>query len=132
MEKKIRTVFTRSEKEKIIEKSRFITYCAHVESDWRERRRRSMDGDTDVAGDAFGDADGVAGGSRKNLNFSTGSASTERFISQEDVKRLQNFYWDKYKVRLSYKEAEQILLVEMKDKKPAPPAPRGPQKPFKK
>ena len=56
----------------------------------------------------------------------------KRFISQEDVKRLQNFYWDKYKVRLSYKEAEQILLVEMKDKKPAPPAPRGPQKPFKK
>lgn len=33
MGKKIRTVFSPCEKEKIIEKSRFITYCAHVESE---------------------------------------------------------------------------------------------------
>ena len=37
MEKKIRTVYTRSETEKIIEKSRFITYCAHVESEEEAR-----------------------------------------------------------------------------------------------
>ena len=33
MEKSVRTVFARHESEKIIEKSRFLTYCAHVESD---------------------------------------------------------------------------------------------------
>ena len=33
MEKKIRTVFTPCEREKIIEKSRFITYATHVESE---------------------------------------------------------------------------------------------------
>lgn len=30
---KVRTVYARHEREKIIEKSRFITYCAHVESE---------------------------------------------------------------------------------------------------
>ena len=33
MEKQIRTVYAPCEREKIIEKSRFITYCAHVESE---------------------------------------------------------------------------------------------------
>ena len=33
MEKQIRTVYAPCEKEKIIEKSRFITYCAHIESE---------------------------------------------------------------------------------------------------
>ena len=37
MEKKIRTVFSPCEKEKIIEKSRFITYCAHAESEEEAR-----------------------------------------------------------------------------------------------
>ena len=59
-----------------------------------------------------------------------GKHQDKRYISQDDVKRLQNLYWDKYKVRLSYKEAEQILKVEMKDQKPAP-APRYPHKPQK-
>ena len=33
MDKAIRTVFSPSEREKMIEKSRFITYCAHIESE---------------------------------------------------------------------------------------------------
>ncbi len=33
MEKSLRTVFARHESEKIIEKSRFLTYCAHIESE---------------------------------------------------------------------------------------------------
>ena len=33
MEKSIRTVFAPHEYEKVIEKSRFLTYCAHVESE---------------------------------------------------------------------------------------------------
>jgi uncharacterized YigZ family protein len=37
MEKQIRTVYSPCEREKIIEKSRFITYCAHVESEEEAR-----------------------------------------------------------------------------------------------
>ena len=37
MEKQIRTVYSPCEKEKIIEKSRFITYCAHVENEEEAR-----------------------------------------------------------------------------------------------
>ena len=37
MEKAVRTVFAEYEKEKIIEKSRFITYCAHAESEEEAR-----------------------------------------------------------------------------------------------
>ncbi len=33
MEKSLRTVFARHESEKMIEKSRFLTYCAHIESE---------------------------------------------------------------------------------------------------
>ena len=33
MEKSVRTVYARHESEKIIEKSRFLTYSAHVESE---------------------------------------------------------------------------------------------------
>ena len=33
MDKSIRTVFARHESEKVIERSRFITYCAHVETE---------------------------------------------------------------------------------------------------
>lgn len=64
-------------------------------------------------------------------------------ISQGDIMRLQDFYWKKYRVKLSKKEAERILIADGRDrgprdfahnpppppkgKKPAPP--RGPQKP---
>lgn len=37
MEKSVRTVFARHESEKVIEKSRFITYCAHVETEEEAR-----------------------------------------------------------------------------------------------
>ncbi len=42
-----------------------------------------------------------------------GKHQDKRYIGQEDVKRLQNFYWMKYKVKLSYKEAEKILMADM-------------------
>ena len=38
MEKSVRTVFSRHESEKIIEKSRFLTYSAHVESEEEARQ----------------------------------------------------------------------------------------------
>ena len=63
-------------------------------------------------------------------------------ISQGDIARLQEFYWKKYRVKLSKKEAEKILLVERNGRgqrgfvqnPPAPPKghkpePRGPQRP---
>ena len=66
-------------------------------------------------------------------------------ISQGDIARLQDFYWKKYRVKISKKEAEKILLVEMRDKgrrdfaHMPPPPPRdkkpgdkGPQRPPRK
>ena len=66
-------------------------------------------------------------------------------ISQRDIERVQDFYWMKYRVRLSKKEAEKILMEDMKGRhgvykphgpKPGPhpmkPEPRGPQKPPRK
>ena len=63
-------------------------------------------------------------------------------ICQGDIERLQDFYWKKYRVRLSKNEAEKILLVEMRDKhrrdfaynkpnrpKGNKPVPKGPQRP---
>lgn len=37
-------------------------------------------------------------------------------ICQGDIERLQDFYWKKYRVRLSKNEAEKIILVEMLDR----------------
>lgn len=60
-------------------------------------------------------------------------------ISQRDIERLQDFYWDKYRIRLSKKEAEKILIAERRDRRdfdrhPQPPkggkpGPEGPQNP---
>ncbi len=40
----------------------------------------------------------------------------EKAICQDDVRRLQNYYLMKYDVRLSKKEAEKILIENMRDK----------------
>ena len=45
-----------------------------------------------------------------------GKPMDEKNISEWEIERLQNYYWKKYKVRLSRKEAENILIAEMKDK----------------
>ena len=63
-------------------------------------------------------------------------------ISQGDIARLQDFYWKKYRVKLSKKEAEKILIVQMRERgrhdfaHVAPPPkgqrpirPQGPQRP---
>jgi hypothetical protein len=52
-------------------------------------------------------------------------------ISQGDIARLQYFYWKKYRVKISKKEAERILLADMRDRGPRdfahnpPPPPKG-------
>ena len=38
-------------------------------------------------------------------------------ISQGDIARLQDFYWKKYRVKLSKKEAEKILIAEKRDRR---------------
>ena len=52
-------------------------------------------------------------------------------ISKGDIERLQDFYWKKYRVKISKKEAERILIADMKDRGPRdfthnpPPPPNG-------
>ena len=64
-------------------------------------------------------------------------------ISQGDIKRVQDFYWMRYRVKLSKKEAVKILMEDRRDfahrphdQRPAPrpmkPEPRGPQRPPRK
>ena len=55
-----------------------------------------------------------------------GGPMYEKAISKGDIVRLQEFYWMKYRVRLSKKEAERILIENMKDKGPKPRGPQGP------
>ena len=38
-------------------------------------------------------------------------------ISQGDILRLQDFYWRKYKMKISKKEAERILLADARDRR---------------
>ena len=65
-------------------------------------------------------------------------------ISQRDIERVQDFYWMKYRVRLSKKEAVKILMEDRREfahkshgpkpaQKPGPmkPAPRKPLPPRK-
>ena len=74
-----------------------------------------------------------------------GPRMDEKAICQNDIERLQDYYWKKYRVKISKKEAEKILLVEMRDKgrrdfaHMPPPPPRdkkpgdkGPQRPPRK
>ena len=66
----------------------------------------------------------------------------KKAICQRDIERLQDFYWDKYRIRLSKKEAERILIENRRygrdfDRYPQPPKggkpePKGPQKPPRK
>ena len=66
----------------------------------------------------------------------------EKAISQGDIVRLQDFYWKRYRVKLTRREAERILLEQRRDRGPRevshrhphPPVvhkdgPRGPQGP---
>ena len=52
-----------------------------------------------------------------------GGPMNVKTICQRDIEKLQDFYWKKYRVKLSRKEAEKILLVDMKDRV------RGPKRP---
>ena len=60
-----------------------------------------------------------------------GRPMDDKTISQWEVERLQEYYWKKYRVKLSKKEAERILLEESRDRGPRdfahnpPPPPKG-------
>lgn len=57
-----------------------------------------------------------------------GKPMYEKAICQNDIVRLQNFYWMKYRIRLSRIEAKNILIAERRDICRLP-AHRGPQRP---
>ena len=42
-----------------------------------------------------------------------GGPMHEKAICQHDIEKLQSFYWKKYRVRLSKREAEKILIAQM-------------------
>ena len=48
----------------------------------------------------------------------------KKAFNQRDVERFQDFYWKKFRVKLSRKDAERILFCHKFDY-------RGPQGPFK-
>ena len=60
-----------------------------------------------------------------------GKPMNGKTIRQSDIKRLQEFYWKKYRVRITRREAERILLEEMRDRGPydfhktPPPPPKA-------
>ena len=63
-----------------------------------------------------------------------GKPMNGKTIRQSDISRLQEFYWKKYRVRLSKKEAERILVEEMRSGVPfdfhkTPPPPPNVKKP---
>ena len=66
-------------------------------------------------------------GMEMHENRKSGGYMGGKAVSQGDIARLQDFYWKKYRVKLSKKEAENILLVDMRDKRHFDNN-RGPQK----
>ena len=63
-----------------------------------------------------------------------GKPMNGKTIRQSDIKRLQEFYWKKYRVRITRREAERILLEDMRDRGPydfhkTPPPPPKAKKP---
>ena len=45
-----------------------------------------------------------------------GGPKIEKAICQSDIMRVQEIYWTKYRVKLSKKEAEKIVLAESRDR----------------
>ena len=59
-----------------------------------------------------------------------GRPMTRKAIRKGDIKRVQDFYWMKYRIRLSKKEAEKIIMEDMKDRRARHDlGPRKPQRP---
>ena len=52
-----------------------------------------------------------------------GKPMDDKTISQWEIEKLQDYYWKKYRVKLSRQEAEKILLAEKRDQHKD----RGPQ-----
>ena len=74
-------------------------------------------------------------GMEMHENRKPGGPMNKKAICQGDVKRLQDLYWKKYRIRLSRSEAERILISEMRDRDRfahRPPMGRPPQKPKRK
>ena len=70
-------------------------------------------------------------GMEMHMGMKPGRPMDKKAISEGEIRQLQDFYWRKYKVKISRKEAEKILIAERKDCRDHRPGagPRGPQKP---
>ena len=70
-------------------------------------------------------------GMEMNDHRRPGGPVNDRRISDKDIERVQDYYRRKYNVKLTRKEAERILIEDMRDRgrpnRPAPP--KGPQRP---
>ena len=55
-------------------------------------------------------------GMEMKMDRRPGGPMDKKAICQGDIEKVQRFYRMKYGVRLSRKEAERILLVEMRDR----------------
>lgn len=55
-------------------------------------------------------------GMEMKMDRRPGGPMDKKAICQGDIERLQNFFRMKYGVKLSRKEAERILVVEMREK----------------
>ena len=61
---------------------------AHIESDWKERKRRLTGvGEEDDSENVGKRSNGVSG-SRQDLNYPTGTSTADRFISQEEIEDI--------------------------------------------
>ena len=47
-----------------------------------------------------------------------GKPMNGKAISQADVVRVQNFYWQRYRIKLSRRDAERILIEDARSKRP--------------
>ena len=71
--------------------------------------------------------DGKRPGMEMKFAKKPGRPMDGKAISQRDVERVKDFYWMKYRVRLSKKEAVKILMEDRKDRGEFAHKPHGPK-----
>ena len=54
-------------------------------------------------------------GMEMQIGKKPGGPKIEKAICQSDIMRVQEMYWQKYRIKLSKKEAEKIILAERRD-----------------
>ena len=81
-----------------------------------------------------GGPDAKRPGMEMRVDRRPGGPMNGKTISKGDIERLQDFYWKKYRVKISKKEAKRILIADMRGRGPRhfthnPPPPSNGHKP---